>query len=107
MSDSEREEQRRATRAAVLLTILALAVLALLGWGIAQASPTALSWIDQTFTPGLGLKAGAVIAAIVSFLLLILFAIVAGDGLIGEIQFMILGFFMFFFFFWIMTAWVF
>ena len=38
---------------------------------------------------------------------LVVFAVVAGDSLIGEIQFMIGGFFTFFFMFTVLIAWVF
>jgi hypothetical protein len=37
----------------------------------------------------------------------LVFAVAAGDGLIGEIQFIIPGFFLFFVFFWLMLAWIF
>ena len=63
--------------------------------------PALQSFVATTFTPGLGLKTAAVIAFGVSIAVLIVFAIVAGDGLIGEIQFMLAGFFSFFLMFWL------
>lgn len=38
---------------------------------------------------------------------MVVFALVAGDSLIGEIQFMLGGFFSFFFMFTVLIAWVF
>ena len=104
---SEEAERKRATRIAVGLTVVGLCVLILLGWGVAAAAPGVMEWVDRVFSPGLGLKSAAIIAIVVSISVLILFAIFAGEGLIGEIQFMIPGFFLFFLFFWLMLAWVF
>ncbi|WP_028955808.1 hypothetical protein [Sulfitobacter sp. 20_GPM-1509m] len=104
---TEQEEQRAATRIAVGLTVLGLVALALLVWGASAALPVFSTWIDSTFSPGLGLKTSAIVAAVVSVVVIVVFAIAAGDGLIGEFQFMVPGFFLFFIFFWLMTAWVF
>jgi hypothetical protein len=38
---------------------------------------------------------------------MIIFAISAGDGLLGEIQFILGGFFLFFVIIWLLVAWVF
>ena len=37
----------------------------------------------------------------------VIFAITSGDGLLGEIQYMIGGFFTFYIIFWLMIAWIF
>lgn len=103
----EDAERKRAIQIAVGLTLVGLIVVITVGWMVVTAMPNFVNWIDQVFTPGLGLKSAAIIASVISIVVLILFAIFAGDGLIGEIQFMIPGFFTFFLFFWLMTAWVF
>jgi hypothetical protein len=56
---------------------------------------------------GLGLKDAAVIAFFVTLVVMVVLAIAAGDGLIGEVQYMIGGFFTFFIFIWLMLAWIF
>jgi hypothetical protein len=87
--------------------IAAVVLLALVYWGVTVLMPQAQVWADGVFSPGLGLRTSAIIAAVVAFLALIALAVAAGDGLLGEIQFVIPGFFLFFLFFWLMTAWVF
>ena len=57
--------------------------------------------------PGVGLKTAAVWSFGVTVVMFILFALVAGDGLIGEIQFMLGGFFLFFLIITLLIAWVF
>ena len=89
------------------LAILAILALALLIWGVIAMLPAFSSWVDSTFSSGLGLKQSGLVAAVVSVVVIIVFAIFAGDGLIGEIQFMIPGFFIFFVFFWLGLAWIF
>lgn len=94
----------------VLYAILAvgtLAVVLIVQWGAATLVPQAVAWAGGVFEPGLGLRTAAIIAAVVSFTALIVLTAAAGDGLLGEIQFVIPGFFLFFLFFWLMTAWVF
>ena len=56
---------------------------------------------------GMGLKTAAIIAAVISFVSIIIMAVAAGDGLIGELQFMIPGMLTFFMISWLMIAWVF
>jgi len=97
-------------RTLILLAVIVVGVLVAAGLFVSLAVlelPKMVTFVDEVFTPGLGLRTAAIIAAVVSFLVLIAFAIVSGDGIIGEIAFVIPGFFVFFLFFWIMTAWVF
>jgi hypothetical protein len=63
--------------------------------------------IVEHLEPGLGLKTSALISFAVTLLVVIVMAIVAGEGLLGEIQFMILGFAGFFLVFWLLIAWIF
>ncbi len=97
-------------RALILLAVIVVGVLVAAGLFVSLIVlelPKIVAFADEVFTPGLGLRTAAIIAAVVSFLVLIVFAIVSGDGIIGELAFVIPGFFVFFLFFWIMTAWVF
>lgn len=57
--------------------------------------------------PGLGLKDSAVISFFVTIVIMIVFAISSGDGLLGEIQFILGGFFLFFVIIWLLIAWIF
>lgn len=57
--------------------------------------------------PGVGLKTAALWSFGVTFVMFIVFAVVAGDGLLGEIQFMLAGFFLFFLIITLLIAWVF
>jgi hypothetical protein len=96
---------RRASYAVIALC--AVAVIGLVVWGAATLVPQIQAWVTEVFSPGLGLRTSAIIAAVVAFSALIVLTLAAGDGLLGEIQFVIPGFFLFFLFFWLMTAWVF
>jgi hypothetical protein len=57
--------------------------------------------------PGMGIKEAAVWSFGVTFVMFLLFAVVAGDGLLGEIQFMLIGFFLFFVIITLLIAWIF
>ena len=83
------------------LVVLGIVLLALI------FLPSTGAWFVELFEPGLGLKTSSIIGFFVASALLIVFALVSGDGMIGEIQFMILGFLVFFFIFTLMIAWVF
>ena len=63
--------------------------------------------ILHIFEPGLGLKSAAIVSFFVTIITFVIFAVTAGDGLLGEIQYMIGGFFTFFIIFWLMIAWIF
>jgi len=57
--------------------------------------------------PGVDIKTAATWSFGVTFVMFLLFALVAGDGLLGEIQFMLGGFFLFFVMITLLIAWVF
>jgi hypothetical protein len=110
MSDpADRRDRQEAMRmfAAIALAGLLLAGAAVLG-AYLISDPVA-AWIDQTFGAGLGLRNAALIAMAVSFVAVIVFAIVSGGEalLLGELPFTLAGFFLFFVFFWLMLAWIF
>jgi hypothetical protein len=69
--------------------------------------PLATAFIDQHFSPGLDLKDAAVAAFFVAVVTLIIFTVAAGDGLLGELQFILSGFFSFFLVLWLLIAWIF
>ena len=87
------------------VTLLVIAGLVVLG--IVLLALIFLPVVVQSFEPGVGLKMASIIGFFVATILFIVFAIFAGDGLFGEIQFMIGGFLVFFLIFTVMIAWVF
>lgn len=98
--NSDRNESRKI---AIVLIVLLLAVLvagALLWPSVAELASAHLS-------PGLGIKDSAIIAFVVTIVIMVVFAIASGDGLLGEIPFVLGGFFLFFVVVWLLIAWVF
>jgi hypothetical protein len=57
--------------------------------------------------PGVGLKTAAIWSFGVTVVLFIVFALVAGDGLVGELTIMLTSFFFFFALITLLIAWVF
>ncbi|QBQ55208.1 hypothetical protein [Nitrosococcus wardiae] len=61
----------------------------------------------EALEPGVGLKAAAKWSFGVTVLLFVGFAVAAGDGLLGELQYMLGGFFAFFGIITLLIAWAF
>ena len=101
--DSDEKDKRQAR--ATLLAIVAVLILAVIA--IILLLPMLGEVTGPVFSAGLGLKQSAVIAFFVTITLLVIFAISSGDGLIGELQFVLGGFFTFFLIIWLMIAWIF
>lgn len=97
------KDKKDARALAIVLIVLALA----LTIGALFAMPMLAEFNATFLAPGLGLRDAAIIAFLVTLAVLVIFAIAAGDGLLGEIQFMLLGFFAFFLVLWLLIAWVF
>lgn len=66
-----------------------------------------LGEVGSAFSEGIGLKTAALWGFGVTVALMVLFALVSGDSLIGEIQFMLGAFFTFFAVITLLIAWVF
>ncbi|WP_049722777.1 hypothetical protein [Gilvimarinus polysaccharolyticus] len=98
------EKDKRQARA-IFIGIVAVLLLAVVA--TALLLPMLGDITAGTFSQGLGLKDAAVISFFVTTALLVVLAITSGDGLIGEIQFVLGGFFTFFIIIWLMIAWVF
>lgn len=95
------KKQARALAVALIVLALVLAISALF------VVPMLADFNNTFLAPGLGLRDAAIIAFAVTLVVLVIFAVAAGDGLLGEIQFMLLGFFAFFLVLWLLIAWVF
>ena len=103
MRNSDARDKKSARLAGIAMLVLVLVVLAVL----LLLMPELESAVATHFTPGVDLRGAALAGFIVTVLLFVLFAVVAGDGLIGELQFMIAGFFSFFVMLTLMIAWIF
>jgi hypothetical protein len=89
-----------------ILFVIFGAALAILVIALAFGGPM-LEGVSAVFAEGMGLKAAAVWSFFVTLAVFVLLAIVAGDGLIGELQFMLGSFFTFFGILTLLIAWVF
>ena len=100
LDQKDRNESRKVLVAMGVLLIVGLVALSMM-------FPLLVEFSDLYLEPGLGLKSAAVIAFFVTVALMIVFAIASGDGLLGELQFMLFGFFAFFLMLWLSIAWIF
>ena len=89
----------------ILLSLTVLFIILILS--IIFLFPSFLEILSTSTSAGLGLKDSAVVSFFVSLVLVTVLAIVSGDGLLGEVQFVVVGFLLFFFVFWLMIAWIF
>lgn len=99
---SEFDHKERVTTTRLFL-IIAAVVVALAVVVVFVIAPT----MSAELAPGLGLKPAAIIAFVITVVTIVIMSIAAGDGLIGEIQFTLPAFFVFFLVVWILIAWVF
>ncbi|MCG7944461.1 MAG: hypothetical protein JAY61_15265 [Candidatus Thiodiazotropha taylori] len=101
------EIDKKDKRESRTIAIVLIAMLLVLGVVLVLMLPELSELARIHLSPGLGVKDSALISFFVSVVLLVVFALFSGDGLIGEIQFMIPGFFLFFVLNWLLIAWVF
>ena len=94
VDQADRHDKREARTLAILITILLLVLVA-------------MALTAEHLSPGMGLKDSAIIALFATIIIMIVFALAAGDGLLGEVQFMLGGFFSFFVILWLLIAWIF
>ena len=100
--DLDDQKQSFKIVAGIIVILLFAVVVGYLFFG-----PIIIEFSQEFLEPGVGVKTAAVISFFITFITLVVFAIFAGDGIIGEIQFMIAGFFTFFVIFWFLIAWIF
>ena len=89
----------------ILLSLTVLFIILILS--IIFMFPSFLEILSTGTSTGLGLKESAVVSFFVSLVLVTVIAIVSGDGLLGEVQFVLAAFLIFFFVFWFLIAWIF
>ena len=97
------EQKKQTLTISVLLSIVVIAIIV----ATALLMPELARIGDEIFGEGLGLKDAAIIAFFLSVGLLVLFALVAGDGLLGEVQFLLASYVGMFIINWLLIAWIF
>lgn len=99
MTDPDRSDLK------ILLILLAVAGVILL-LALTLGAPL-VAEVRAALEPGIGLRAAALWGFGVTVVLMIVFALVAGDSLLGELQYMLGAFFSFFAVITLLIAWVF
>lgn len=99
-SDKDLEDRRSTTRLFLILAALIVGLLVVLVLFVAPAA-------SEAFAPGVGLRGAAIAAFAATLVVIIALLIAAGDGIIGEIQYSLPAFFVFFLLIWVLIAWVF
>ena len=89
----------------ILLSLTVLFIILILS--IIFIFPSFLEILSTSTSTGLDLKDSAVVSFFLTLVLVTILAIVSGDGLLGEVQFVVAAFFLFFIVFWFMIAWIF
>ena len=89
----------------ILLSLTVLFIILILS--IIFMFPSFFEILSTSTSAGLGLKDSAVVSFFVSLVLVTILAIVSGDGLLGEVQFVLVAFLLFFLVFWFLIAWIF
>jgi flagellar basal body-associated protein FliL len=100
---TDSQDQKESRKLLILLVIIIVALLA----AVFMMLPMLTELVQTEFEPGVGMRQAAIISFFVTLVTLAFFAITAGDGLLGELQFMLAGFFSFFVVIWLLIAWVF
>lgn len=103
MADEDARDRRSARMAGIALLVLVLLTIALIAFFV----PSLGDFVTTSLTPGVDLKGATLASFIVTVILFIVFAAVSGDGLLGELQFMLAGFFSFFLILTFLIAWIF
>jgi hypothetical protein len=105
-SQSDRRERNEALRLFIAAAV-ALLLLRVIG-GAGVYFLLGFNGEGDPFSAGIGLKTAALISFGVSFVAILIMAVVSGgDAILGELPFTIAGFLIFFLIFWLMIAWIF
>ncbi|MFQ5624100.1 MAG: hypothetical protein ACE5FS_11965 [Paracoccaceae bacterium] len=99
-SNRDLEERKATVRIFLAISVVVVVLVLVVVFFIAPA-------ISAGLAPGLGLRDAAIIAFVATLVVMVVMMAAAGDGLLGEIQFTLPAFFVFFVLLWILIAWVF
>ena len=103
VGEADNNDKNESQKIAIILIVLVI----VLGIAILLMLPVLSNIITVHLSPGMGLKDSAIISFFVTTVIMIVFAISSGDGLLGEIQFILGGFFLFFIIIGFLVAWIF
>ncbi|HCP80463.1 MAG TPA: hypothetical protein DIT67_02320 [Octadecabacter sp.] len=98
--DPDLEERKSTTRLFLIIAATVVVLALVLVLVIAPA-------VANIVNPGLGLRESALFAFVATLVVIVVMMVAAGDGLVGEIQFVLPAFFVFFLLIWVLIAWVF
>ena len=101
----ETDQKDKTESRKVAISLLALVIL--LGIASVLMIPFLGELAALHLSPGLGLRDAAVLSFFTTVVLMIIFALAAGDGFLGEVQFMLAAFSGFFITIWLLLAWIF
>ena len=101
--DHDRRDRRDATRIAIALVGLAV----LVGIILLIAGPAVQGFIGDSLAPGVGVKSAFIWGFGLTFAVFVVFALVSGDGVVGELPVMLGGFLVFWLIFSFSVAWIF
>ena len=101
--EADRKDKNESRKIAIVLISLVI----MLGIAILLMLPMLSEIVTTHLSPGIGLKESAVISFFITVIIMIVFAVASGDGLLGEIQFILGGFFLFFTIIWLLISWIF
>ena len=97
------DQKKRTLTISVLLGIVIIAIIV----AAALLMPDLARIGSDIFGEGLGLKDAAITSFFLSVGLLVLFALAAGDGSLGEVQFLLASYVGMFVINWLLIAWIF
>lgn len=100
-SSREDRADRRLSLTLFLAILIAIAIVLGLAWLVFGPA------IAAAVEPGIGLRTAAMIAFGLALVVILIMAVVAGDGIVGELPTMVVGFLAFFVISWLMIAWIF
>jgi hypothetical protein len=103
VGETDRKDKKEARVIAITLVVLVVIIAA----AVFLLVPSLAEFSATNLEPGLGLRNSAIASFFVTLVVMVVFAVASGDGLIGELQFLLPGFLAFFLIFWLMIAWVF
>lgn len=99
---TDTQESKISSKILVILLILAIVFVG----AVLIVAPDVSNTMDA-FSQGVGFKDAAIYSFFTTLVLMIILAMAGGDGLIGELQFLLSGFLVFFVIIWLFIAWIF
>ena len=101
------EQKRRMAREDKIVLSVIIAVLSLLFIGgllLIQAGLALFGYATEGMSDGIGMRSAFLISLAISFIFMIVFAFIAGDGVMGELGLMLVGYFIMVIFFTVSIA---